>query len=270
MRLWSLGSGSKGNAILVECGDTRVLVDAGFPARTLAARLKAIGVAPASVSACVITHEHTDHTKGARVASRRWGWSLHASGGTIDNSPELEGTNVRRFAPGETFALGRADVNVVRVSHDAAEPVGFIFTDRPSGARAAIVYDIGSPTDDVRRAMRDVDVLVLEANHCEAMLRDGPYPPFLQRRIACRTGHLSNRVAASLGAEVAHANLSHVVLAHLSEQNNDHGVATTTVSRTMSRTRFRGKISTAPQHDVAGPFAPRLGRTAATTQLSLF
>ena len=270
MRVWSLGSGSKGNAVLVECGDTRVLVDAGFPRRILAARLAAIGVPPTSIQACVITHEHTDHTRGAAASARRWGWTLHATEGTVRHSPPLSRATVQRVSAGETVAIGRADVAVVRVSHDATEPVGFVVTDRVSGARAAILYDLGSVSEEVRVATRDVDVLVLEANHCEVMLRDGPYPPFLQRRIACRTGHLSNRAAATLGCDAAHANLNHVVLAHLSEQNNDCATATTTVSRALARTRFRGAVSTAPQHGVAGPFGPKGSRVAAATQLALW
>ena len=270
MRIWSLGSGSKGNAMLVECGDTRVLVDAGFSPRTLAMRLGIIGVAPGSIAACLITHEHTDHTKGASAAVARWGWPLHATDGTARHSPEMAGIPVARFAAGETIAIGRADVTVVRVSHDATEPVGFVVTDRASGARAAIMYDLGTASDEVRRAMRDVDVLVIESNHCEAMLRDGPYPLFLQRRIACRTGHLSNRAAAALGAEAAHASLNHVVLAHLSEQNNDHALATAAASQALGRTRFRGTITAAPQHGIAGPFAPKASRTPAAVQLALW
>jgi phosphoribosyl 1,2-cyclic phosphodiesterase len=256
--------------MLVECGDTRVLVDAGFPRRTLARRLGVIGVAPGSICACVITHEHTDHTRGAARAAAKWGWSLHATAGTIANSPELAEAVVRRFTPGETMAIGRADVTAVRVSHDATEPVGFVITDRMSGARTAIIYDLGTATDSVRKAVRDVDVLVLEANHCETMLRDGPYPLFLQKRIACRTGHLSNRAAAALCAESVHVNLGHLVLAHLSEKNNDHAVATITVSRAIARTRFRGTISTAPQDAVAGPFTPRSSRMAVAVQLGLW
>lgn len=270
MRIWSLGSGSKGNAMLVECGDTRVLVDAGFPRRTLARRLFAIGVPPGSISACLITHEHTDHTSGAAKAAVKWGWSLHATRGTVRNSPELIGSPVQQFASGGTLAIGRADIAAIRVSHDATEPVGFVVTDRQSGARAAILYDLGTASDEVRAATRDVDVLVLEANHCETMLRNGPYPLFLQRRIASRTGHLSNRVAAGIGADAAHANLNHVVLAHLSEKNNDHATATTTVSRAMARTRFRGTVCTALQHGVAGPFGPKSSRMAVATQLALW
>lgn len=270
MRIWSLGSGSKGNAVLVECGDTRVLVDAGFGVRTLGARLSAIGVAPDSIAACVITHEHEDHTRGAAAAAACWGWSLHASAGTRAGSPGLAAAPVQTFVAGASLTVGRAEIHSVPVSHDGAEPVGYIVTDLSSGARAAIVYDLGEATPAVREAVRGVDVLVIESNHDEGMLRCGPYPRFLQARISCRTGHLSNRAAAALGAECAHAGLHHVVLAHLSEKNNDSGVATSTMARSLARTRFRGQVSTAPQHSIVGPFTPTPSRlTPVATQLAL-
>lgn len=261
VRVWSLGSGSKGNALVVECGDTRVLVDAGFPARTLAARMRAVGIEPGSIGACLLTHEHTDHTRGAARAWRRWGWPLHATEGTIRESGGLAETPVARIAAGETFTVGRADLLPVATSHDATDPIGVVVTDRASGARAAIVYDLGCVTSPVREAVRDVDLLVIESNHDEGMLRTGPYPLYLQRRIASRTGHLSNRDAAALCADVAHRGLRHVVLAHLSENNNDHGVARATVTGALARTRFRGAVTTAPQHAPSGPFCPGAAAT---------
>src|SRR5512133_807702 len=106
MRLWVLGSGSRGNAVLIECGDTRVLVDAGFAPRELARRLSAVGVTPQSVKACVVTHEHSDHVRGAAAAAERWGWSLHASVGTADAWPSLLEADARTFEPGDSFAVG--------------------------------------------------------------------------------------------------------------------------------------------------------------------
>ena len=269
MRLWSLGSGSKGNALLVECGDTRILVDAGFPARTLASRLAVIGVTPESISACVMTHEHIDHVRGAAVAQAKWGWALHASAGTVRGSDQLGDSAVNEFTAGATLSIGRADVTTVGVSHDATEPVGLVITDRSSGARAAIVYDLGTATSEVRAAVRDVDVLVLEANHDEGMLRSGPYPRYLQARIASRSGHLSNGDSAALCAEAAHGALSHVVLAHLSETNNEPALATKTVSAALGRTRFRGTVSTAAQHAPVGPFCAKHARMPAAQQLTL-
>jgi phosphoribosyl 1,2-cyclic phosphodiesterase len=269
MRLWTLGSGSKGNALLIECGDTRVLVDAGFPARTLAARLAVIGVEPASISACVMTHEHIDHVRGACSAQAKWGWSLHASAGTVRGAEQLADCTVTAFSAGATLSIGRADIATVGVSHDATEPVGMVVTDRESGTRAAIVYDLGVATNDVRVAVRDVDVLVIEANHDEGMLRSGPYPRYLQNRIASRSGHLSNRAAASLCADAAHVGLSHVVLAHLSETNNDPALASATVGAALGRTRFRGRLSAAAQHAPVGPFCAKHSRAARTEQLAL-
>lgn len=266
MRLWSLGSGSKGNALLVECGDTRVLIDAGFPARTLGARLTAIGVAPSSVSACVMTHEHIDHVRGASAAQAKWGWSLHASGGTVRGSDQLADCTVQEFSAGSTLSIGRADITTVGVSHDATEPVGMVITDRASGARAAIVYDLGVATTEVRSAVREVDVLVIEANHDEGMLRGGPYPRYLQNRIASGSGHLSNRASASLCAEAAHGALSHVVLAHLSETNNEPALAAGAVTSALGRTRFRGTVSTAAQHAPVGPFCAKHSRVSARAE----
>ncbi|HEX2778452.1 MAG TPA: MBL fold metallo-hydrolase [Gemmatimonadaceae bacterium] len=266
MRLWSLGSGSKGNALLVECGDTRVLVDAGFPARTLSGRLTAIGVAPASISACVMTHEHIDHVRGATGAAKRWGWALHATAGTAGGYAELADAPVQHFEAGATLSIGRAEIATVATSHDATDPIGLVVTDRASGARAAIVYDLGAVTAEVRQAVRDVDVLVIEANHDEGMLRSGPYPRYLQNRIASRTGHLSNRASAALCADVAHSGLNHIVLAHLSETNNDHGLATQTVSRALGRTRFNGRVSTAAQHAPVGPFCAKHSRASARVE----
>jgi phosphoribosyl 1,2-cyclic phosphodiesterase len=269
MRIWSLGSGSKGNAFVLECGDTRLLIDAGFPPRVLAARLTALGIAPASIAACVLTHEHSDHTRGARGAWRRWRWALHATAGTMRESAGLCDVPVARVETGATLTVGRAELELVPTSHDATDPIGVVVTDRASGARAAIVYDLGCLTPAVRHAAADVDLLIVESNHDEGMLRTGPYPLYLQRRIASRTGHLSNRDASILCADVAHRGLQHVVLAHLSEQNNDHGIATATMSRALARTAFRGSVTVAPQHATAGPFCPKAGSRDRIEQLQL-
>lgn len=271
MRLWVLGSGSKGNAVLIECGETRVLIDVGFAPRELARRLAAIGVAPSSIKACVVTHEHSDHVRGAQAATRRWGWSLHASAGTAEACPALLEADARTFEPGDSFAVGGVELRTVPTPHDAAAPVALVATSTHSGARAGICYDLGHATDPVRVAMRELDLLVLEANHDEGMLRAGPYPPSVQRRIASRSGHLSNRAAAKLARDCAHFNLRHVVLAHLSENCNDRQVAHETVAEGLAGTKFRGRVHVSSQHSVCGPFTPSLRRCApAPEQLALF
>ena len=269
MKLWVLGSGSGGNAVLIESGETRVLVDAGFGTRTLAQRLRTIGVAPESIEACIVTHEHTDHIKGAAAGARRWGWSLFASDGTVDAWPELQEANCTRITPGGGVTLSRMQLTTFATPHDAASPIGVRVSATRSGVTAVVCTDIGHVSDGVRSLCTGADLLVLESNHDEGMLRCGPYPPSVRARIASRTGHLSNRACADLARDVVHANLAHVVLAHLSENCNDHGLAHTTASTALRRTRFRGRLSVAMQHDVVGPFLPRASRAEAEMQYGL-
>jgi len=269
MKLWVLGSGSSGNAVLVECGESRVLVDAGFSPRMLATRLRSIGIAPASIEACVVTHEHTDHIKGAAASARRWGWSLIASAGTVDAWPDLQEANCARVMPGDSVTLSRMQVTTFGIPHDAASPIGVRLSATSSGVTAAVCTDVGHVTESVRALCSGADILVIESNHDEGMLRAGPYPPSVRARIASRTGHLSNRACADLARDVVHPNLAHVVLAHLSENCNDHGIAHATATTSLRRTRYRGQVSVAMQHDVVGPFLPRSARAEAATQYAL-
>jgi phosphoribosyl 1,2-cyclic phosphodiesterase len=269
MKLWVLGSGSAGNAVLVECGESRVLVDAGFSPRMLATRLRTIGVAPASIEACIVTHEHTDHIKGAAASARRWGWTLFASAGTVDVWPELQEANCTRVAPGDGVTLSRLHATTFATPHDAASPIGVRLSATSSGVTAVVCTDIGHVSDGVRTMCSGADLLVVESNHDEGMLRCGPYPPSVRARIGSRTGHLSNRACAELARDVVHTNLAHVVLAHLSENCNDHGLAQTTMTTSLRRTRYRGQVSVAMQHDVVGPFLPRSARAEAATQYAL-
>lgn len=258
MRLWALGTGSRGNAVLLESDGARLLIDAGFGVQALAERLAAVHVAPESIAACIVTHEHADHVKGVRHAASRWGWAVHASAGTTAAHAGLRSSHATTFAAGATFRVGPFDVQTVATPHDAAESVAVVVT-ADSGARAGVCYDLGHASDAVRDAMRDLDLLVLEANHDEAMLRAGPYPPSVADRIAGRFGHLSNRAAGALARHVAGPALRHVVLAHLSESCNEPRLAAADVGSALARTRFRGAVTPALQDVVAGPFqaAPR-------------
>jgi phosphoribosyl 1,2-cyclic phosphodiesterase len=262
MRVWVLGSGSRGNAVVVEADGSRILVDAGFHPRELGERLGRIDIAPESIEGVVITHEHGDHVRGAAGGARRWGWGLHASAGTRRACPALAAADSRSFEPGSTFELGGFQVHVPGVSHDAEQPVAVVLTARGSGARVAVAYDLGYPSRRVAAALADLDVLVLEANHDEQMLWTGPYPPSVCERIASRTGHLSNAAAGALAAACAHRRLRQVVLAHLSDSCNDAVVARRTVATALERTAFRGRIDVAKQEAVVGPFAPGPERRA--------
>jgi phosphoribosyl 1,2-cyclic phosphodiesterase len=255
--------------VLVESGESRVLVDAGFGTRTISTRLRAIGVAPASIEACIVTHEHTDHIKGAAAGARRWGWALYASSGTVDCWPELQEANCTRVAPGDGVELSRMQVTTFATPHDAASPIGVRLTATRTGVTAVVCTDVGHVSDGVRALCGGADLLVIESNHDEGMLRAGPYPPSVRARIASRTGHLSNRACADLARDVVHANLAHVVLAHLSLNCNDHGLAHATATGSLRRTRYRGQVSVAMQHDVVGPYPPRSARAEAATQYVL-
>jgi len=269
VKIWMLGSGSNGNAILIECDGSRLLVDCGFGTRTLAARLRTIGVAPESIDGCLLTHEHHDHLKGAAAAARRWGWGIYATPGTA-RAHELRKTPVLTFEAGMTLDFPRMTVAATATSHDANDSVGFVVTGRSTGARAGLFYDLGCVTRRVAKACEFLDILVLESNHDDEMLRYGPYPPFLQARIASRVGHLSNREAARFARTAITREVNHLVLAHLSENCNTPGVALEGMRAAVGGTRFRGTITAAKQDAVVGPFVPGARRAEAPTQYSLF
>ncbi len=256
MRVWVLGSGSRGNAVVVESGGCRVLIDVGFGPRILQKRLETAGIAPESIEACVITHEHSDHIRGAARAARRWHWPLFASEGTYANSrlPGLE-TPATTFAAGATLEFSEMDIATFRVPHDASEPIGVVATATNTGARAAVVTDIGHASRTVRKMIRDVDILVLESNHDDDMLANGPYPRHLQRRIAGSHGHLSNRDCGALVRESISSHLRQVVLAHLSEQNNTPRAAYDSMRDAMRGMAFRGALLPSLQDTVIGPIS---------------
>jgi phosphoribosyl 1,2-cyclic phosphodiesterase len=264
-----LGSGSSGNAALVECDGTRILVDCGFGTRTLAGRLKTIGVAPDSIEGCLITHEHSDHVKGAGAAAKKWGWGVFATPGTAQ-APELAEAPVHLFDPGMTIEFDRMTVTSTATPHDANQSVGFVVESRSTGARAGLFYDIGHASAAITEACDRLDILVLESNHDVDMLRNGPYPRWLQMRIACRTGHLSNRDAGVFARETVTRELNHLVLAHLSDKNNTPDVALTNMRGALQRTRFKGTVTAAPQDAVVGPFTPGAKRAEAPVQYALF
>jgi phosphoribosyl 1,2-cyclic phosphodiesterase len=269
VKLWMLGSGSRGNAVLVECEGTRLLIDCGFGTRTLAGRLKTVGVKPESIDACLITHEHTDHVSGAMSAMKRWGWTLYATDGTA-MAGELRGKHVQLFSPGVTVDFPGMTVTSTRIPHDATEPVGFVVESRSTGARAGLFYDIGYVTRRIAKACDSLDILVIESNHDEHMLNNGSYPISLKRRIASRLGHLSNPEAGRFAKEMVHKDLKHVVLAHLSEENNTPTLAMTCMKGAMARTRFKGTITAAKQDSVVGPFTPSAAKSDKPVQYSLF
>ena len=273
MKVTVLGSGSSGNAILVESQRVRLLVDAGFSGRDLERRLDAVEVSPESIDALLVTHDHSDHTRGMGVLARRWGIPVYITDSTRAACRELlNGTEqVRSYASDQQVVLGDLLVNPFLTVHDAVDPVAVTVTELTTGHKLGIATDLGRPTATVRHALQGCDLLVLEANHDEIMLRESPYPWSVKARIAGSHGHLSNRAAADLAAELLHAGLGCVVLAHLSEQSNDPGLAYDVVGAALERRRYSGDIRVGLQ---AKPLEPldlsRLRVARQPAQMSLF
>jgi phosphoribosyl 1,2-cyclic phosphodiesterase len=170
--------------------DTRILIDAGFAPRTLAKRLQSLGVDPRSIEAVVLTHEHYDHMRGVAVSAERWGWDVYATRGTLEGCDDLSQVRTHTLSGNSArINIGDFDINVVGISHDATDPIAIVATGTSTGVRAGIVYDLGMFTSSIHSALELVDLLVIESNHDVEMLRNGPYPPVLKRRIASREGH---------------------------------------------------------------------------------
>ncbi len=193
MRSWVLGTGSNGNAVLLEADGSFALVDAGLPIRTLVRRLASIGVAPEQIELVVLTHEHSDHARAAIAGRRLFGWRLLATRGTVAADVELAAAGTESLRAGDGVVLGTMDVSTIPVPHDAAAPVAIVATARRSGFRTGVAYDLGRATDVVRRGLTDVDVLIVESNHDDVLLRTGPYPRSVANRIAGPHGHLEQR-----------------------------------------------------------------------------
>lgn len=243
-----LGTGSKGNALVVECGGERILIDAGFAARTLVKRMRAAGIEPNTISSLILTHEHGDHVSGARTAARRYGWTVYATPGTIAGTPGLADVSPIPVAPQETVVFDSLRVTPFRTPHDSAESIGMVVESAQTGARCGIVYDLGHVGRALERVLADVDTLIVESNHDVEMLRNGPYPRSLQRRISGPNGHLSNAEAALLARTILHKELRHIVLVHLSEENNTPEIARRTMARALSGTGYGGTLTVSRQH----------------------
>jgi phosphoribosyl 1,2-cyclic phosphodiesterase len=215
-----LGSGSTGNATLVEAGGVRVLIDAGLGPRQLKERLDSAGADPASIDVVLLSHEHGDHARGATAFVSKWGMPLAGTGGTWQaaglGAEELPG--YERIEPGETLRLGGLLIRAVAVPHDAAAPVAFVLA--AGDVSFGHATDLGHVGPGLVEAFRGCQALLLESNYDPAMLRDGPYPWALKERILGPLGHLSNGDVGRYLERGLGEGCRKVVLAHLSQKNN--------------------------------------------------
>ena len=218
MRFASLGSGSKGNATLVEAGDTCLLVDCGFSARELARRLALMGLDGTRLSGILVTHEHGDHIKGVWTLARRHQLAVYMTGGTARVADAPADIDLHLITPQQSFQVGGIDVLPVAVPHDAREPVQFIFN--YTGLKLGILTDLGHISAHVQACYQGCDGLLVEANHDPAMLAEGAYPYSLKQRVGGDWGHLNNAQTLGFLNGLELGSLQTLVIGHISQQNN--------------------------------------------------
>lgn len=255
LRVCLLASGSKGNAIYVEGGGSRLLIDAGLSARELTARLDGIGVQGNQLDGLLVTHEHGDHCRGLGPMARRFDLPVfvhpetHAALPSAGKLPTLH-----MFETGDVLSLGGMRVVTFPVTHDAVSPLGFVIeTDE---GKVGIATDLGIATRLVMQHLKGCRVLILESNHDEGMLHEGPYPWHLKQRIRSRHGHLSNRDSAALLETLLWEGLEAVFLAHLSETNNHPALAERCAADILGRQDIcRPQVIIGCQHQASFCFA---------------
>ncbi|MEO5693814.1 MAG: MBL fold metallo-hydrolase [Usitatibacter sp.] len=224
MRFTSLGSGSSGNALVVESGSTRVMMDCGFGISETKARLERVGLTPGDLAGICVTHEHDDHIGGVAAFARRHAIPVYLTRGTAQWLPEGFPTVLVRLIDSHTaFAIDALQVEPFPVPHDAREPVQYAFSD--GAVRLGVVTDLGCITQHVVDKLSGCEALVIECNHELDMLMSGPYPLSLKQRVAGRFGHLDNLGARRLVEALDRSKLRHLIAAHLSAQNNKPALA---------------------------------------------
>ncbi len=230
MKFCSLYSGSSGNALYVSAQDTSILIDAGLTGKSIISAMDAIGENMADIQAILITHEHSDHIKGAGILSRKFNIPVYANEKTWAVMEPLLG-NVKlenkRLINGET-SINDLNIRTFRVPHDSAGCIGFTIEDR-EGKIMSAVTDMGVFTREIRDGIKDSDLILIESNHDTQMLKYGPYPFALKRRVLSELGHLSNEDAASAILEILPGKQRHIILGHLSGTNNVPELALKTV-----------------------------------------
>lgn len=231
IRFAMLGSGSRGNATLIESAGTRILIDCGFTLADTEQRLARLGVEPQALDAILVTHEHGDHLNGVGRLARRHRVPVWMTHGSYAAWRDREVPHSLRFSPHQSFRIGAIGIEPYPVPHDASEPCQYVF--RAGGCKLGVLSDAGHLTPHMRTVLAACDALLLECNHDPQMLADGPYPPSLKQRVGGSRGHLSNRQAAALLRGYAVERLQHLVLTHLSETNNTPELALAAIAEAL-------------------------------------
>lgn len=246
--LHTLASGSSGNALLLSCGDTHLLVDAGISCRRITAGLRELGLTPDDLTAVLITHTHTDHIAGLQTLLKHTEIPIAATAQTGRGlAYRLAGVEGRLLDVPlcRPFLLGGCTVTAFPTSHDAPGACGFRFDTEDGGV--GVLTDTGYVTGEAADILPGVDLAVLEANHDIETLRSGPYPYYLKQRILSAEGHLSNEDAARFAVTLAEAGAAELVLAHLSKENNTPAMARNAVETALSAAGLAPTIYVAPR-----------------------
>ena len=231
-RFASIGSGSRGNGLVVEGGGTRVLLDCGFGLKDSIRRMSFRGIEPSSLDAIIVTHEHGDHVSGVQKLSIKYNFPVFLTNGTLQavaNKFTLSNTVI--IEDYESFNIGELSIIPFPVPHDAREPAQFVFSNGKK--KLAVLTDLGRSTKHLESILSGCDGLVLECNHDRHLLEKSKYPPSLKNRIASSLGHLSNEAAANILRNIDTKKLKKIVAAHLSESNNTPQLAKTSLSRAL-------------------------------------
>lgn len=218
MRFASLGSGSKGNATIIEAADTCLLLDCGFTVKETEARLQRLGKTGHDLNAILVTHEHSDHIKGVGALARKYQLPVYLTAGTFQQGRLGKVSQLQTINCHQRFVVGDIQVQPVPVPHDAREPCQYVFLHEDK--KLGVLTDLGSLTPHVEKHYSGLDALVLECNYDPQMLEEGPYPYQLKTRIFSDYGHLSNGQAAQLLSRIEKHRLQHLLLSHISQKNN--------------------------------------------------
>jgi phosphoribosyl 1,2-cyclic phosphodiesterase len=247
MQFCVLGSGSRGNATYVAADGRALLIDNGFSGVELERRLAAIGADAASLAAILLTHAHSDHIRGVAVLARKYNLPIYANRGTIAAAADALSRvpALREFTTGASFPLPPFLIHPFAVCHDCKDPVGFVIEN--GSCSLGYCTDTGMISRLIRHRLTGCHGLIIECNHDPDMLKNGPYPIHLQQRIRSSQGHLANEEAARFIVNLMHAGLQHVVLAHISQKNNDPLLAYDTVVAALGAEKGMACVSLAWQ-----------------------
>lgn len=246
-----LASGSKGNCTLIRTKSTKILVDAGTSGKKIWEAINKIGADQNKISGLIISHDHSDHIKGAGIVCRKLNIPLYISRLSYESCLHKLGklpAGVEHFIIGKSFSIGDICIDTIPSKHDAIDGCNFVFTSKNMpGRKLTLATDLGESSRYLLVKMKNSTSIILESNHDIQMLLNGPYPPPLKQRVKGQQGHLSNNQAVEVIAEVIHPKLTNIILAHLSEENNKPSLAFTTMEHYLKKINHSLKLLVADQ-----------------------